>query len=150
MSLFIPDSYYYGEKEFPWGGLIEPKLYQRVSWLLVVSGVIGKIPVISMYPSNTVPVSVCLDGTVDSSVCLPGIDVYVGPFGISNFNIFKSDTTPFISRFGINSCIQSLSTGVEISKSLLNFDLSNATISVGTTISSRVVSVGISNRVSMK
>jgi hypothetical protein len=75
MSLFTPDSFHYGEREFPWGGLLEPKLYQRFKWLLVVSRitpVIGKIPVISMFPSNTISTSgaECFCGTPSSKISL--------------------------------------------------------------------------------
>jgi hypothetical protein len=150
MSLFIPDSYYYGEKEFPWGGLIEPKLYQRISWLLVVSGVIGKIPVISMCPSNTVPVSICFDGTVSSSMCLPGVEVFVGPFGVSEFCVFKNENSVCISKVGVNSCVQTLSCDVGVSKNLLEFAIANTTTGVVASTPVKSFFVSISNKVSMK
>ena len=37
MRSISPDSYSFGDTFFPWGGLIEPKLLQRVPWILFIS-----------------------------------------------------------------------------------------------------------------
>ena len=106
MSLFTPDSFHYGEREFPWGGLLEPKLYQRFKWLLVISKMTGKIPVISMCPSNTVFVSgaECFSGCNPSEVLLSpqghvsvsftvpfsGVECFVGTFSLTSVSSLVS------------------------------------------------------------
>jgi hypothetical protein len=105
MSLFTPDSFHYGESQFPWGGLLEPKLYQRFKWLLVISKIIGKIPVISMCPSNTISMSgaECFSGcpsselslvpqglvSVDVTLPLSGVECFVGTFSIASVASFS-------------------------------------------------------------
>jgi len=52
--LLTPESFYYGDREWAWEGRLEPKLFQRVTWLLVVPvRVVGKIPLISMITTSS-------------------------------------------------------------------------------------------------
>lgn len=58
MSLVVPESFHYGHFDFPWFGLIEPKLYRRRKWLLTYPETYGPVPVITVGTSGDVDVSV--------------------------------------------------------------------------------------------
>jgi hypothetical protein len=79
MSLFIPDSFYYGDTFFPWEGRIEPKFLQRKKWLLLLPSIIGKIPVISMEVINSIAscIAATTVGVLGSQVSY-GVEVFGG------------------------------------------------------------------------
>lgn len=98
MSLVIPESFRFGGMDFPWGGRIDPKLYQRRKWILASPVVYGPIPVISISTANDIPVELFtsqIDVVVDSShtaveVVVPATSVYTSLCNRNHFGVAVS------------------------------------------------------------
>ncbi len=70
MRLISSDTYSFGEDTFAWSGVIDPKLYQRYTWLL-------SIPIFT-------PVAIGIAGVASSSF---GACIAPKSFGISVGNV---------------------------------------------------------------
>jgi len=91
MRLFVPDSYSFdGDNTFPWMGLIDPKLIQRVPWLLPLLVRPTKVPVISMGTVVTSD-SELSQSQQDMMIATEGVDVSLEAIGIDLESIAGTD-----------------------------------------------------------
>jgi len=126
MSLVVPESFHYGDQDFPWDGRIEPKLFRRRKWLLASPVIYGPVPLISACVEGTTPVEIVSTSTpiVISDDSFASVQVFTR--GISVFSdICCQDTTVPVT-------VSKTSVAVTISELLKTVAVSVA--SVATTI----------------
>ena len=141
MRLLVPDSFSYGDGSgWPWGGLIEPKLFQKVPWLLVVQLRLSiDIPLIDVGDlgvsflragSSQVEV-VCayvsaLEAAVSQALLRPrvsfgAIDATVSIGGVS-LDVESSALDLLASQSHTSACLSSSGVGVSVFQASLGVD----------------------------
>lgn len=130
MRLLVPESFSYGDQPFPWDGLVDPKLFQRVTWLLVPFRPV-RVPLISM---ESVIGADAMISARDTDVCLTG-------FGISSM----------IETVSFGACISPRAADVSLASSGVGVRMAISGVSSSITSRGKPITIGNSSRgVSMR